>query len=98
MSDAFADHTFSQHALRQAQRRGVARKIMALVLDRYDRSRKAPGGARALWISPRGRELLVHAGLAPSIVDRTAGVRLIVCTWTNVVITCEHAVRRRRWC
>ena len=90
--------SFDPHALEQAQRRAVPRDTLALVLECHDRSRKVAGRARALWISRRGRQALVRAGVPPAVVDRAAGVRLIVCLHSDRVITVEHATARRRWC
>ena len=87
----------SPHAARQAQRRGVARSTLDLVLRHADRSRKLPGRARALWLSQRGRRQLIHAGLASSEVDRARGVRLIVALEDDVVVTVEHMLARRQW-
>ena len=56
---------FTPHALKQAQRRGIHRHILALVLERHDRSQKVPGRGRALWIGRRGREAR-HALVFPN--------------------------------
>ncbi len=87
----------SIHAERQAQRRGVARQTLDLVLRHADRSRKLPGRARALWVSPRKREHLIGIGLAPSDVDRTRGVRIVVALDDDIVTTVEHMLARRAW-
>jgi hypothetical protein len=87
----------SAHAERQAQRRGVAHRTLDLVLTYADRSRKLPGRARALWVSPRARQQLICSGLAPSDVDRTRGVRIIVALDDDIVTTVEHMLARRAW-
>jgi hypothetical protein len=87
----------SQHALKQAQRRGISRETLDLVLTYHDCSRKLPGYARALWIGPRGREALVRAGLPVALIERCAGVRAIVHLGEDLVLTVEHTCRRRRW-
>lgn len=97
--DVYAVRTrFTEHALKQAQRRAIAHEILALVLHHHNRSQKLAGRARAIWISRRGRKVLARTGIPPGIVERAAGVRLIVCMRTDEVITCEHATVRRRWC
>ena len=87
----------SAHAQQQAQRRGVARQTLDLVLKHADRSRKLPGRARALWVSPRARQRLISSGLAPSDVDRTRGVRIVVALDDDIVMTVEHMLARRAW-
>jgi hypothetical protein len=87
----------SNHAERQAQRRGVAPHTLDLILNHADKSRKLPGKARALWISRRGRDRLIFSGFAPSEVDRASGVRLIVDLRDDVVTTVEHMLARRAW-
>jgi hypothetical protein len=87
----------SAHAQQQAQRRGVARQTLDLVLKHADRSRKLPGRARALWVSPRARRRLISSGLAPSDVDRTRGVRIVVALDDDIVMTVEHMLARRAW-
>lgn len=91
------DTRISNHALEQSQRRGIARDTLHLVLNHYDRSRKIPGYARALWIGPRGRKALVQAGFPPALVDRCSGVRAIVDLADDIVLTVEHTRKRRRW-
>lgn len=85
----------SSHAEQQAQRRGIAQKTLDLILAYSDKGGKLPGKARALWISRKGRNRLVWAGIPASEVDRTRGVRLIV--RDDVVLTVEHAIARRCW-
>ena len=87
----------SNHAEQQAQRRGISARTLELVLSHSDRSQKLPGRARALWVSPRARARLVWLGFAAADVDRTSGVRLIVHTADDVVMTVEHATTRRAW-
>jgi hypothetical protein len=87
----------SAHAERQAQRRGIARQTLDLVLRYADRSRKLPGRARALWVSRRARGQLICSGFAPADVDRTRGIRLIVAFDDDVVTTVEHMLARRAW-
>lgn len=87
----------SQHALRQAQRRGISCCSLSLVLAHHDRSRKVPGLGRALWVSPRGRQRLIHAGSPASDIDRLAGVRLIISLRDDTVLTVEHTTARRHW-
>ena len=87
----------SNHAERQAQRRGVTPQTLDLILTHADKSRKLPGKARALWISRKARERLTWAGFAPSEVDRASGVRLVVDIQDDVVTTVEHMLARRAW-
>jgi hypothetical protein len=87
----------SAHAERQAQRRGIARQTLDLVLRYADRSRKLPGRARAIWVSRRARQQLICSGFASSDVDRTRGVRIIVALDDDVVTTVEHMLARRAW-
>lgn len=91
------DTYLSDHARKQAQRRGIASQTLDLVLYHSDRSRKLPGQARALWISRRGRQRLVQGGFPASQVDRTSGVRMLVSIPDDVILTVEHATRRRHW-
>lgn len=87
----------SRHAERQAQRRGITRRTLDLILTYADRSRKLPGRARALWLSRKAREQLICSGFAPSEVDRTRGVRLVIALDEDVVMTIEHMLGRRAW-
>ena len=87
--------TLSNHAVHQAQRRGISATTLELVLAHADRSQKLRGGACALWVSRRKRKSLTQHGLAPSDVDRTSGVRLIVSLRDDVIITVEHIMTRR---
>jgi hypothetical protein len=87
----------SNHALRQSQRRGISQQTLDLVLTYYDRSRKVPGYARALWIGPRGREALIRAGIPVALIERCAGVRVIVDLAEDLILTVEHTCKRRRW-
>ena len=87
----------SMHAERQAQRRGIARNTLGLILRHADRSRKLPGKARALWVSPKARDRLIWSGLPTNEVERTRGVRLVVALEGYVVVTVEHMLRRRAW-
>jgi hypothetical protein len=87
----------SDHARRQAQRRGIATQTLDLILSHSDRSQKLPGKARALWISRRARERLICAGFGPSEVDRARGVRIVVALDDDVVTTVEHMLARRAW-
>jgi hypothetical protein len=87
----------SVHASRQAQRRGITFDTIDLILKNADRSQKLAGKARALWISRRGRDRLAHAGLPPSEVDRSNGVRLVLDMRDDVIVTVEHATARRCW-
>jgi hypothetical protein len=87
----------SEHARRQAQRRGISRETLDLVLLYHDRSRKVPGFGRALWIGRRGRDALIRAGFSVANVTRSAGVRAIVDLADDVVLTVEHSCRRRCW-
>jgi hypothetical protein len=87
----------SAHAERQAQRRGITRRTLDLVLTHADRSRKLPGKARALWVSPKARDQLICSGLPSSEVDRTRGVRLVIALDDDVVMTVEHMLGRRAW-
>ena len=86
----------SHHAERQAQRRGVARKTLDLILGHNDRSQKIWGNARILWISRQGREQLVRQGIAARDVSRTSGVMLILHLADDVVMSVQHADGRRR--
>jgi hypothetical protein len=87
----------SNHAERQAQRRGISPYTLDLILNHADKSRKLPGKARALWISRKGREKLIWCGFAPNEVDRASGVRLIIDLRDDVVTTVEHMLARRAW-
>jgi hypothetical protein len=87
----------SLHAERQAQRRGVARRTLDLILAYADRSHKLPGRARALWVSPKARSRLIFSGFSPDEVDRTRGVRIIVAIDDDTVTTVEHMLARRAW-
>ena len=87
----------STHAERQAQRRGISARTLDLVLNHSDRSQKRSGQARALWVSPKARARLVWLGFPAAEVDRASGVRLIVHTADDVVMTVEHATARRAW-
>lgn len=87
----------SLHAERQAQRRGVARRTLDLILAHADRSHKLPGRARALWVSPKARNRLVFSGFSPDEVDRTRGVRIVVAIDEDIVTTVEHMLARRAW-
>ena len=87
----------TNHARRQSQRRGVMPSTLDLVLNHSDKSRKLPGQARAVWISRTGRDRLKWGGFAPADIDRTRGVRLIVNTNEDVVVTVEHMLARRAW-
>jgi hypothetical protein len=87
----------SEHALRQAQRRGISHETLGLVLTYHDHSRKVWGYARALWIGPKGRKALVRAGLPVALVERCAGVRAIVHLGQDLVLTVEHTCKRRHW-
>ena len=87
----------SNHAARQAQRRGITLPTLDFILDHADRSGKLRGHSHALWVSRKGRECLKWAGFAPREIDRTRGIRLIVSTFDDVVITVEHTLTRRRW-
>jgi hypothetical protein len=89
--------TVSEHALRQSQRRGISREVLDLVLRHSDRSRKVSGYARAIWIGPRGRRALIHAGLRTALVERCSGVRAIVHLADDIVVAVEHTCKRRRW-
>jgi Tfp pilus assembly protein PilZ len=89
--------TISDHALRQSQRRGISRDVIELIISHNDRSQKVPGRGRAIWISPRGRDALIRAGLRVALVERSAGVRLVVHIEDDVVLTAEHCCKRRRW-
>jgi hypothetical protein len=87
----------SDHALRQLQRRGITRETLELVLLYHNRSRKVPGYARALWIGPRGRRVLVHAGLPVSVVERMCGRPRNRRLADDLVLSVEHTCKRRRW-
>lgn len=88
--------SLSQHPAHQAQRRGISSNTVELVFARADRSRKLRGGARAVWVSRRKRAALTQHGFAPSAVERTGGVRLIVSIEGDAIITIEHMLTRRR--
>lgn len=85
----------SAHAKQQAQRRGITRSTLDLILRHGDRSRKLPGNARARWVSPKGRDQLIWAGLPSSEVDRTRGIRLVLALEGDVIVTVEHMLWRR---
>jgi len=87
----------SAHAKRQAQRRGITRSTLDLILRHGDRSCKLSSNARARWVSRRARDRLIRAGVPSREVDRTRSVRLIVALDNNVVMTVEHMLRRRAW-
>jgi hypothetical protein len=87
----------SAHAKQQAQRRGITRSTLDLILRHGDRSRKLSTNARARWVSQRARDQLIRAGVPSREVDRTRSVRLIVALDDNVVMTVEHMLRRRAW-
>ena len=89
--------TLSSHAAHQAQRRGISFETLRLVLMHSDRSQGLPGRARALWISKRKRTRLIHSGFAPSEIDKTSGVRLVINIREDIVMTVEHMRARRRW-
>ncbi len=88
--------TLSKHAAHQAQRRGISPSTVEFVLAHADRSQHVRGGARAVWVSRRKRLALTQNGFAPSQVDRTGGIRLIVSLQDDVIITVEHMLVRRR--
>jgi hypothetical protein len=87
----------SLHAELQAQRRGIAARTLDLILAHADRSRKLPGKARALWVSPKARSQLIRSGFQPSDVDRTRGVRIVVAIDDDIITTVEHMLARRAW-
>lgn len=89
--------TVSEHALRQSQRRGISRDVIDLIISHNDRSQKVPGRGRAIWISSRKRDALIRAGFRIAVVERSAGVRLIVHIEEDVVLTAEHCCKRRHW-
>jgi hypothetical protein len=88
--------TLSQRAAHQAQRRGISSNTVELVFAHADRSRKLRGGARAVWVLRRKRAALTQHGFAPSAVERIGGVRLIVSTEGDLIITIEHMLTRQR--
>jgi hypothetical protein len=88
---------FTWHALRQAQRRGISHETLNLVLTHNDHSQGLPGRARALWVGRRGRNRLIQAGIPITKVERLSGVRLILDTLRDEVLTVEHCLKRRRW-
>lgn len=85
--------TLAQHA---AQRRGIASNTLEMDFAYADRARKLRGGARAVWVSRRKCAALTQHGFAPSAVDRTDGVRLIVSIEGDVIITIEQMLTWRR--
>jgi hypothetical protein len=86
--------TLTEHARRQAQRRGITLRTLELVLI-LGTSRKLRAKARAAWISSKSRRHLIRAGFAPAEIDRCAGVRLIIVD--DAVVTVEHTLKRRHW-
>src|SRR5712691_6195045 len=86
--------TLTEHARRQAQRRGITLRTLELVLI-LGKSQKLRTKARAAWISSKIRRRLIRAGFAPAEIDRCAGVRLIIVD--DAVVTVEHTLKRRHW-
>lgn len=89
------DTSLTEHARRQAQRRGISLATLELVITQADRSRKLPGRVRCVWISRRGRQRLIRLKYNPSEVDRARGVRLLIALKDDVVVTVEHTTARR---
>lgn len=96
----FNRHPLTDHAADRMQRRGVAGDSVALVLAHADRRVAAGSGAVALSITRRQRQNLCERGLAPALLDRTAGLILLLSRETGAVITVMHdqgpAARRYR--
>src|SRR5262249_44271192 len=94
------NYSFSKHARKRAQQRGVQPKTVEMVLKHADVDLEAGNGCRAYRISKRALARMVHD---VTELDRATGVVVIVCEATGEIVTVMHDYNgkgrryRRQW-
>src|SRR5271169_910376 len=83
-------HSFSGHALKRAQQRGIRPVVVDFVLQHADIDLEAGNGCRSYRISHRAGAELCRNGVAVTVVDRAIDVVVIICEYSGEVVTVMH--------
>jgi hypothetical protein len=98
-----AHYTFSTHAQKRAQQRGIRPPVIDFVLQYADVGLEAGNGCHVYRISKRAASELRRIGMPTSQVDRAVGVVVLVCEDSGEVVTVMHdhnpqgRRHRRQW-
>jgi hypothetical protein len=85
----------SNHASTRMQQRGVNPRSVEFVLDNADKSEFVGSGCREQWISRRRLSRLRRRGADGNLIERAAGVSIIISS-DDMIVTVFHKTVRTR--
>ena len=85
----------SNHASARMQQRGVNHRALGFVLDNADKSEFVGSGCREQWISRRHLSRLRRRGADGHLIERAAGVSIVVSN-DDMIVTVFHKTERTR--
>ncbi len=85
----------SNHASARMQQRGVNLRALGFVLDNADKSEFVGSGCREQWISRRHLSMLRLRGADGHLIERAAGVSIVISN-DDMIVTVFHKTCRAR--
>ena len=85
----------SNHASARMQQRGVNPRSVEFVLDNADKSEFVGSGCREQWISRRRLSSLRRRGADGNLIERAAGVSIVISN-DDMIVTVFHKTVRTR--
>lgn len=87
----------SRHAIARTQQRGVRRLVVELLLSRFDVERPVGDGCDAISCSRENLAKAIDDGVAPAMVERLAGIVLIVAPDGGIITILNRETRFSRF-
>jgi len=89
------DANMTNHAVCRMQQRGMTKSTLSFVLEHADRDQFVGAGCLENWISRKHLKRLRQDGMSSQLIERSAGVAVIVAA-DGAIITVFHRTERTR--